>query len=132
LLSYYGHSAPASWSREGLITANQVNGGLFDSVTQPFATLQLGCWGTYFVEPTSSTVAHAMLLRPNGAALMVGATSLTESNSDIALANGILPRLASESFGEALMHTQNDIANSQPDAKDVILGGTLLGDPSLR
>ena len=56
LFSYYGHSAPASWSREGLITASQVSGGLFSPVNQSFATLQLGCWGTYFVEPRSPTV----------------------------------------------------------------------------
>lgn len=132
LLSYYGHSAPASWSREGLITANQVNGGLFDGVTQSFAGLQLGCWGTYFVEPSSTTVAHAMLLRPSGAALMLGASALTEATSDVALANGLLPRLSSESFGEALMHTLDSIGTNQPIARDVILGGTLLGDPSLR
>jgi hypothetical protein len=132
LLSYYGHSAPSSWSREGLITASQVNGGLFDSVEQSFATLQLGCWGTYFVEPTSNTVAHALLLRPKGAVLVLGATSLTESTSDLVLANGVLARIATESFGEALQHTQQQLGREQPGALDVILGGTLLGDPSLR
>ena len=132
LFSYYGHSAPASWSREGLITASQVNGGLVSPVNQSFATLQLGCWGTYFVEPTSTTVAQGLLLMPKGAALVLGASSLTASHSDIALANGILPRIADESFGQALMHTQQSIAAENPSAADVILGGTLLGDPSLR
>jgi len=132
LFSYYGHSAPSSWSREGLITANQVNGGLFSSTNQAFATLQLGCWGTYFVEPTSTTVAHSMLLMPKGAALVLGASSLTESSSDLALANGVLPRIATESFGVALMRTQQELATANMGAADVVLGGTLLGDPSLR
>ncbi len=132
LFSYYGHSAPSSWSREGLITASQVNGGLFNTTNQAFATLQLGCWGTYFVEPTSTTVAHSMLLMPKGAALVMGASSLTESSSDLALANGVLPRLATESFGVALMHTQQELVQANMGAADMVFGGTLLGDPSLR
>ncbi len=132
LLSYYGHSAPASWSREGLVTANQVSGGLFNTVNQPFATVQLGCWGTYFVEPTSTTVAHQMLLMPKGAAAVLGSTSLTESSSDIALANNLLPRLNSNSLGDALLQAQQAVANELPGAKDVILGGALLGDPALK
>lgn len=132
LFSYYGHSAPSSWSREGLVTASQVNGGLFSTTNQAFATLQLGCWGTYFVEPTSTTVAHSMLLMPKGAALVMGASSLTESSSDLALANGVLPRLATESFGVALMHTQQELAEANMGAADMVFGGTLLGDPSLQ
>ncbi|NJR44183.1 hypothetical protein HC761_01695 [bacterium] len=131
LLSYYGHSAPASWSREGLLTAAQVNAGLFSGVSRPFATLQLGCWGTYFVEPTSTTVAHSLLLQPQGAALILGASSLTESRNDLSLANGILQR-SSQSFGEALKQTQGEIVTQTPDALDVIYGGAILGDPSLR
>ena len=132
LLSYYGHSAPASWSREGLVTANQVSGGLFNTVNQPFATVQLGCWGTYFVEPTSTTVAHQMLLMPKGAAAVLGSTSLTESSSDIALANNLLPRLNSNSLGDALLQAQQAVATELPGATDVILGGALLGDPALK
>ena len=132
LFSYYGHSSPASWSREGLITASQVNGGLFSSVNQAFATVQLGCWGTYFVEPTSTTVAHQMLLMPKGAAAIIGSTSLTDSSSDIALANQLLPLLSSTSLGDALLQAQQAVANESPEAKDVILGGTLLGDPALK
>ena len=30
------------------------------------------------------------------------------------------------------MHTQQSMADENPGAVDVILGGTLLGDPSLR
>ena len=132
LLSYYGHSAPASWSREGLITASQVSGGLFNTVNQPFAAVQLGCWGTYFVEPTSTTVAHQMLLMPKGAAAVLGATSLTESTSDLALANHLLPLLSSTTLGDALLQAQQAVATELPNAQDVILGGTLLGDPGLR
>lgn len=132
LLSYYGHSAPASWSREGLVTASQVAGGLFGDVSQSFATLQLGCWGTYFVEPTATTVAHQMLLMPKGAVLVLGASSLTESANDLALARGLLPNIGTLSVGQALRQTQATIATEQPEALDVILGGTLLGDPALK
>jgi hypothetical protein len=132
LLSYYGHSAPSSWSREGLITANQVTAGLFSPVNQAFTTVQLGCWGTYFVEPTATTVAHQLLLQAKGAAAILGSASLTESASDIAFASTLLPKLGSTNLGEALMQTQQTLSNQLPEAKDVILGGTLLGDPALR
>jgi hypothetical protein len=131
LLSYYGHSAPASWSREGLLTANLVNQGLFNSVPQSFTTLQLGCWGTYFVEPTSTTVAHGLLLNPRGAAAVIGATALTKSRSDIRFANELLPRLDSMELGVALKLSQAALGTGSEEI-DVVQGGVLLGDPSLR
>jgi hypothetical protein len=130
LLTYFGHSAPSSWSREGLVTANQVYGGLFSPVSQSFAAVQYGCWATYFVEPTSSTVAHGLLLRPEGAAIVMGATSLTQTNSDINFANQLMPKLGNQGFGQAFQQSIQAISND-PSNKDVVIGGAILGDPAL-
>jgi hypothetical protein len=129
LLTYFGHSAPASWSREGLLTASQVSSGLFNSVDQSFITVQLGCWATYFVEPTSTTVAHQLLLMPKGAAAVLGASSLTSTASDQAFAGVLLPNLGVQGLGISL---QSAIQQLGPENSDVRVGATLLGDPSLR
>jgi hypothetical protein len=76
--------------------------GLFNTVPRSFATVQLGCWGTYFVEPTSSTVAHGMLLQTSGAAAVIGASALTETSSDQSFASQFLPQIGQRSLGEAL------------------------------
>ncbi len=131
LLSYYGHSAPASWSREGLITATQLSNGLMSGVNQSFVTVQLGCWGTYFVEPTSTTVAHQLLLMPKGAAAVMGASTLTQTNSDKLFAGYVLPNFGSQSIGNTLKGAL-EAMSQEADANDVTVGGTLLGDPSLR
>jgi hypothetical protein len=131
LLTYFGHSAPSAWSREGLITANQVYNGLFTPVSNSFAAVQYGCWATYFVEPTSSTVAHGLLLQPNGAALVMGATALTGSESDVVFINAITPRLGTQSFGEAFKQSVGEL-NDIGLHRDIVVGGAVLGDPSLR
>jgi hypothetical protein len=131
LLTYFGHSAPSAWSREGLITANQVYGGLFTPVNNSFAAVQYGCWATYFVEPTSSTVAHGLLLQAKGAALVMGATALTGSESDVVFINALTPRLGNQSFGEAFKQSVIEL-NDRGVHRDIVIGGTVLGDPSLR
>ena len=60
--------------------------------------------------------------------LRAGRASLTNHGRS----NALGPPPATESFGQALMHTQQSMADENPGAVDVILGGTLLGDPSLR
>jgi Peptidase family C25 len=124
-----GHSAPAAWSREGLITANQVSAGLFNPTSNSFAVVQIGCWGAYFVEPTSSTVAHAMLLGEKGAVAVIGTTALTDTLTDTALFNALIPRLGVEQFGAALRASMDSMPANATGAK---VGAVLLGDPALK
>ena len=133
LLSFIGHSAPASWTREGLITAPQVYGGLLGNAAVPTAAVQWGCWATYFVEPRYNTVAHGLLVQGTGAAAILGATGLTEVPSDVALSNALLPALGQGiRIGDALRDAQRRLRSERPDAVDVGIGSTLLGDPTLR
>ena len=133
LLTYYGHSAPASWSREGLVTASQVQAGLFGQVQRPPVALQLGCWATYFVDPNRNTIAHALLLQSGGVSAVLGASSITESNSDFRFARELLPRVGKgQPLGEVLRDTQQALKLGGGGAADIIQAGTLLGDPLLR
>lgn len=132
LLSFFGHSAPSSWTREGLITASLVYGGLFQS-NPPTAVWQLGCWGAYYVEPRYNTVAHGMLLQSGGgAAVVLGASGLTEIASDTAWMNLLAPRLGNQRVGDAVRDTQRELHQRGAELIDVSVGATLLGDPALR
>lgn len=135
LLGYYGHSSPSSWTREGLLTATLVNGGLFNNATRPTALFQLGCWGAYFVDPQYSSLSHAFLLRPSGAAAVIAATALTEVSSDELFSSVALPALRSGSrIGDVIRDSANVIRLSPAGqgALDVIIGTTVLGDPAMK
>lgn len=130
LTTYFGHSAPNSWTREGLVTSQLVYGGLFANPV-PTVNWQLGCWGTYFVDPYSSTVSHGLMLQSSGAAAVIGASALTEIASDMAWMGELGARLSGNRIGDALRQAQRKLAEN-PAYRDVFVGGTLLGDPALR
>lgn len=132
LVSWYGHSSPSTWSREGLLTAPQVYGGLLQNAANPSTILQWGCWGAYFVDPRYNTLAHGFLLQPSGGAVSyLGATGLTETSSDTAFARRLLPLLTQPGIriGDALLEAQGQLVGNSFD--DVTVGTALLGDPAM-
>lgn len=133
LVSWYGHSSPSTWSREGLLTAPQVYGGLLQNAANPSTILQWGCWGAYFVDPRYNTLAHGFLLQPSGGAVSyLGATGLTETSSDTAFARRLLPLLTQPGvrIGDALLEAQRQLVGNSFD--DVTVGTALLGDPAMK
>lgn len=133
IVSWYGHSSPSTWGREALLTAPQVYGGLLQNATQPTNVLQWGCWGAYFVDPRYNTLAHGFLLHPTGgAATYLGATGLTETSSDTAIARRLLPLMTQPGVrvGDALLEVQGQL--QAPAFDDVTIGTALLGDPALK
>lgn len=133
LLTFFGHSAPSSWTRESMVTAALVYGGLFSNTNQPTAVWQLGCWGAYFVDPQYNTVAHGLMLQNNaGAAAVFGASGLTQISSDVAWLNSLTPQLKTQRIGDAIRLTQRLLRAQGVEFNDIVVGGTLLGDPALR
>lgn len=134
LMSFFGHSSPSNWTREGLVTAAQVYGGMFSNAAAPTVVWQLGCYGAYFVDPFANTVAHGLMLQPNGggAAAVIGASSLTETGSDMTWMSVLGPQLRSTPIGEALREANRTMFWMGGDLVDIRVGGTLLGDPALR
>lgn len=130
--SYMGHSGPTSWTFAGLF--NAADAGNLTNSGRPTVVTQWGCWNTYYVDPYNNTLAHQFLLNGDrGAAAVLGATTITSTRSDQALGLRVLPHMTTSgvTLGQALQTAKTELANTQADYRDVILGWTLLGDPAL-
>jgi len=131
LTFYLGHSGSQEWTEVGLFDAT-IAGSLSNAV--PTVVVQFGCWNTYYVAPSADTLAHALLLNPSGgAAVVMGATTLTSSANDIQLANYLAGRIAAgpSTIGEVVLAAKRDLArNAGGSVADVELGWTILGDPA--
>lgn len=134
LVRFFGHSSPNSWSRESLVTAAGVYGGMFANAQSPMVVWQLGCYGSYFVDPVYNTVAHGLMLQANGggAAAVLGAGALTNTASDIAWMTALAPLLPNGRLGDALRASQQQLKLSGDQFDDVSVGANLLGDPALK
>ncbi|MEM7050958.1 MAG: C25 family cysteine peptidase [Acidobacteriota bacterium] len=131
LASFIGHSGPTVWTFDGLFSAADVAGL---SNPAPMVLTQWGCWNTYFVAPAYDTLAHALLLDPeHGAAAVLGASTLTTVESERLLAQQAFGRMLTpgEALGRALQQAKEELRRSHPERLDVLLGWTLLGDPTL-
>jgi Peptidase family C25 len=135
LISYYGHSSMSSWSlpAPGLMTPSEIYGGSLASAANPTVLLQLGCWNTYHVQPRYDTLGSAWLLGPGAAVAVIGSAALADADHAWAFGAEFLRATAnSPRLGDALLAAQRATWQNDPDAVDVILGTTLLGDPTLR
>lgn len=134
LVQYFGHASPTNWGREGLLTAAQVQAGTLANGASPNLTIQWGCWGSYFVQPQFNTMGHALIVDArHGAAAVIGATALTETSADVALGSRLLRQLnRGGRLGDILLAAKQKLASERADMVDVLLGTSLLGDPTLR
>jgi hypothetical protein len=75
-----------------------------------------------------------MLNQNGGAASVLGASTLTKALHESELAKLVLGFLTHDemTLGDAVTQAKRTYAQTNPDALDVILGWTILGDPSLR
>lgn len=135
LASFVGHSSAFQW------TTNQT-GWLFNyndaaalTNSTPMVITQWGCWNTYYIDPSFSTLGHKFLLsNESGAALVTGSTTVTQASSERKLGERMMPLLAEQgmSVGEAMQTAKENLAQRYPNLTDVLLGWTILGDPTLK
>ncbi len=133
LTNFVGHSGPNDWSFSRLFSNHNASALL--NAQRPTIVSQWGCWNTYFVSPTENTLAHAFMLnRQGGAAAVLGASTLTQANSERALASEFLSRFTAQdlTLGEAVLLGKQALATQHPEMRDVILGWNILGDPALK
>ncbi len=133
-VAFYGHASPSIWSNDNLLEANQLSALLTNAASQPVVS-EFGCWGGYFVEPSYSTMGHAWTGGVgHGARAMIASSSLTEKTSDIAFAKALFSELTVPGVrvGDALLDAKRTVHSTAPEMQEVILGMTLLGDPTLR
>jgi hypothetical protein len=131
LASYVGHSGKNNWTFDGLLKASEV--AKLTNYDQAALVSQWGCWNTYYVDPNYNTLGHAFLLSgTNGAAVVTGSTTITEISSEVKLGQLFMPRLVEPgtTIGEAMQAAKVELAQSRPDLTDVLLGWTILGDPT--
>lgn len=132
LASYVGHSGPASWTFAGLFSAKDA--AALNNYGRPMIVTQWGCWNTYYVQPSYNTLAHKFLLSgEQGAAAVLGATTISMDSSERLLGERMMPRLVmpGKTIGAAMLEAKQLLAVLHPHMTDVQLGWTILGDPAL-
>ena len=132
LVNFTGHSGPTSWALSNLF--NTSDAAALTNTGKPFVVVQWGCWNTYYVDPVSNYLVQSFLFSGNnGAAAVLGASTLTDSNSEALLGALLMPRLVTPgtTIGQALQVAKSELAKSHPELLDVLLGWSLMGDPAL-
>lgn len=130
LASYVGHSGPSAWTFSGLFSTSDA--AALGNAGRPALVTQWGCWNTYHVAPAYNTLGHAFLLEGDqGAAAVLGASTLTTADSEALLGNELMPRLVAPgtTVGRAMVEAKRALYLKDPTRRDVLLGWSLLGDP---
>ena len=128
----FGHSGSRDWSFSGLFKAGDAS--KLSNAGAPTVITQWGCWNTYYVSASEDTLAHEFMLNDlNGAAAVLGASTLTEASHEREMAKQVYPRMFETGvpIGRAILEAKLEHAEVYGDQLDVILGWNLLGDPAL-
>jgi hypothetical protein len=136
LVNFVGHSGPAMWSQPTaygyLFTTSDATA--LANTGKPFVVVQWGCWNTYYVDPINTFLVQKFLFSGDkGAAAVLGASGMTDSKSEEKLGILLTPRLGTPgmTIGQALQDAKYELAQTDPDLLDVLLGWSLMGDPAL-
>lgn len=130
MVSFVGHSAALQWSFDPLLNASDIAGTTGSPVD---LVVQWGCWNSYFVSPSASSLAHKFLNTPaHGAAGVIGVSSLSSLKSHEALGQLLYPELSAGSrVGDALRLAKMQLATEGDKYLDILMTSTLLGDPAM-
>ena len=131
LTAFFGHSSTNQWSFNGLLTGNDAAN--LSNAGRPTVVTQWGCWNAYYVSPNEDSMGHRFMMEgEQGAVAVMGATTLTNANSERVLARLVFARLANgERLGDAVTNAKQEYAQTNPNDLDVLLGWTILGLPEL-
>ena len=132
LVTFTGHSGPQEWTFSNLFNIN--NAKTLTNMGRPFVVVQWGCWNTYYVDPVYTYMVQSFLFSGDkGAAAVLGASTLTDSESERLLGELLTPHLVMPGMtvGQALQLSKSELASAHPELLDVLLGWSLMGDPAL-
>jgi len=131
LAVYTGHSSSKRWGFEGLFKNTDVKS--LTNHFDPFGIVQWGCWNTYFIDPAENTLGHEFMLSGyNGAAFVIGASTLTDANDEAYFSSLFNQNILAEenSIGSALITAKRDFYSINNSLhKDILWGISILGDP---
>ena len=138
-VNYLGHSSPNRWAFDNLLDTSQLSS--IQRTGLPAIVSQWSCWNNAFTLPTQDTMAHALLLRSNAlAATVIGATSLTEDASLLALATRFFDLIEDGrsgdggtpigTIGEAMQAAKRNLVEREPAHRSAVDSIVLFGDPA--
>ena len=129
---YFGHGSEDFWADEHLFDASEAASlGNAGHETLLFAWTCVSQNYLFGMGPSLS--AKRCCSRPEGGALAtVGPTGITEAKDQAVLFGRLYPHLLrGVSLGEALRRAKAETLRLDPDARGVVEGWSLLGDPAL-
>jgi len=132
LTHYLGHSDSRTWSYHNLF--GMADAQALTNAGRPTVVVQWGCWNTYFVTVSASSLAEKLLVSGDrGAAAVIGPSGRTRVESDSLMSTRLMPLLVEPgtSVGQALLAAKRATRDANAHAIDVYLGVNLLGDPAL-
>ncbi len=132
LVTYTGHSGPLQWTYSNLFNTHDAKS--LTNAGRPFVVVQWGCWNNYYVHPAYNYLVQSFLFSGDkGAVVVLGAVTLTNSESERLLGEIIMPRLVTPglTIGQAMVAAKQELAQTHPELLDVLLGWSLMGDPAL-
>ena len=128
---YFGHGGADTWADERLLT--NADAASLDGIGPAPFVFTWTCQAQWYQYHLGPSVNESLLLVPNGGALAtVGPTGISDPGLQSQLAEGVLQRLAhGATLGEAIREAKAEMVSLGPDARGVVEGFTLLGDPAL-
>ena len=129
ITSYSGHSAPSTWSYDGLLKQSEI--ASIQNYEKPTMALPLACYTTYADSPSVNTMAHQLLAEgENGAVAVYGATLFSSYAENGMITSKVIDYLFDgKTIGEAVLNAKKALGESY---RDTILNGSLLGDVTLK
>ena len=134
LVSFVGHSNHLQWSFSNPVLFNTTDAQNLLNTDKPSVFTQWGCWNTYYVLPDGNALGQILMLNgSNGAATVLGASTLTQADTERGLANFLYQKMfePGKPLGEAVIEAKQAYSTINPSAEDVFLGWQILGDPAI-
>ncbi len=133
LVSYFGHGSVNMWGRDKLLTNDDIQA--FKNQRLP-VVITMTCLNGFFIHPTHTSLAEALLFNPVGGAVAVLApTSLTLALDQVALGDNLYAGFAASGerrLGDILLAAQRLMPQDTQGQRDVLYTFMLFGDPALK
>jgi hypothetical protein len=131
IAQYFGHGGADTWADERLLTTESV--AELDGIGPAPLVFTWTCQAQWYQYHLGPSVNEALLLLPDGGALAtVGPSGISDPGMQSVLAQSVLTRLGEgASLGEAIRAAKAEALAQSSDARGVVEGFTLLGDPAL-
>ena len=130
LTVFNGHGSTNSWTYSGLFRVSDID--QIQDQGKASIYFPLACYTTYYESISNDTLAHQLLFKPNGGAVMiVGAATLGDYTSNGRIFDRVMQFQVDKGthLGRALMLAKQAIKGRDEEASNL---WTMLGDPTLR